>query len=146
MWVVEALIRASRGAPLATGLRRRRRARPGAWVLDGHSHVDSAPLFDPEHAGRPPDDVWDLYFHAPISLSLLGDAYGTHGMERELGQLLSLYAGLATATVIDVRRQRDGRERRPWRADHAPAPPCPRGRAAIALQTSERHPALVPTC
>jgi len=93
----------------------------------GHSHVDPAPLFDPERAGRPPDDAWDLYFHALISLSLLGDAYATHGMERELGQLLSLHAGLATATVIDVRRQRDGRERRPGRADHAPAHPCLRG-------------------
>jgi hypothetical protein len=47
----------------------------------------------------------------------------------ELGQLLSLYAGLATATVIDVQRQRDGRERRPGRADHAPAHPCLRGAA-----------------
>lgn len=70
----------------------------------GDTHVDPRPLFDPEHAG-PPADAWDLYFHAPLSLSLLGDAYAAHGMERELGQVLSLYAGLAARTVTEVQRQ-----------------------------------------
>ena len=72
----------------------------------GDTHVEPAPLFDPERGGRPPDDAWDVYFHAPISLSLLGDAYATHGMHRELDQLLGLYAGLAAATVT-CRDRRD---------------------------------------
>src|SRR4051812_26612881 len=71
----------------------------------GDTHVDPAPLFDPEHGGRPPADAWDLYFQTPISLSLLGDAYAAHGMDRELDQLLDLYAGLAAATVDSVQRQ-----------------------------------------
>lgn len=65
----------------------------------GDTHVDPAVLFDPEWGGRPPADAWDLYFHAPISLSLLGDASAAHGMERELGGLLNLNAGLAAADV-----------------------------------------------
>ena len=71
----------------------------------GDTHVEPAPLFDPDRGGRPPGDAWDLYFHAPISLSLLGDAYAAHGMDRELDQLLGLYAGLAAGTVTDVQRQ-----------------------------------------
>jgi hypothetical protein len=126
----------------------------------GDTHVDPAPLFDPERGGRPPADAWDLYFHAPISLSLLGDAFAAHGMERELGQLLSLYAGLAAATVTVVQRQggyvTGGHRGRaiPARleitalAENAvPGEPTMRlhthvyvGRTAIALQTGERHP------
>jgi hypothetical protein len=68
----------------------------------GDTHVDPAPLFDPDHGGHPPGDAWDLYFHAPISLSLLGDAYAAHGMKRELDQLLGVYAALAAGTVTDV--------------------------------------------
>ena len=47
----------------------------------GDTHVDPTPLFDPDHDGHPPADALDLYFPAPISLSLVGDAYATHGME-----------------------------------------------------------------
>jgi len=126
----------------------------------GDTHVDPAPLFDPEHDGHPPTDALDLYFHAPISLSLLGDAYAAHGMERELGQLLTLYAGLAATTVTDVQRQggyvTGGHHGRtiPARleitalAENAvPSEPTMRlhthvyvGRTAIALETGERHP------
>ena len=67
-------------------------------------------------------------------------------MECELGQLLSLYAGLATATVIDVQRQRDGRNAVPGEPTMRLHTHVYGGRTAIALQTSERHPALVPTC
>jgi hypothetical protein len=126
----------------------------------GDTHVDPAPLFDPERGGRPPADALDLYFHAPISLSLLGDALAAQGMERELGQLLSLYASLAAATVTDVQRQggyvAGGHRGRavPARleitalAENAvPGEPTMRvhthiyvGRTAIALETGERHP------
>ena len=54
----------------------------------GDTHVDPAPLFDPDHGGHAPADALDLYFHAPLSLSLLGDAYAANGMDRELDQLL----------------------------------------------------------
>lgn len=124
----------------------------------GDTHVDPRPLFDPEHAA-PPADAWDLYFHAPLSLSLLGDAYAAHGMERELGQLLSLYAGLAARTVTEVQRQggyvAGGHRGRaiPARleitalAENAvPGEPTMRlhthvyvGRTALALETGERH-------
>lgn len=125
----------------------------------GDTHVDPRPLFDPEHAG-PPADAWDLYFHAPLSLSLLGDAYAAHGMERELSQLLSLYAGLAARTVTEVQRQggyvAGGHRGRaiPARleitalAENAvPGEPTMRlhthiyvGRTALALDTGQRHP------
>ena len=126
----------------------------------GDTHVDPAPLFDPEHGGRPPAAAWDVYFHAPISVSLLGDAYAAHGMERELGQLLTLYAGLAAATVTDVQRQggyvTGGHRGRavPARLEitalvenAVPGEPTLRlhthlyvGRTATALDTGERHP------
>lgn len=126
----------------------------------GDTHVDPAPLFDPEHGGSPPADALDLYFPAPISLSLLGDTYAAHGMDRELDQLLGLYAGLATATVTDVQRQggyvTGGHRGRavPARleitalAENAvPGEPTMRlhthiyvGRTAIALDSGERHP------
>lgn len=126
----------------------------------GDTHVDPAPLFDPAAGGRPPEDALDLYFHAPISLSLLGDAYAAHGMERELGQLLSLYADLAADTVTDVQRQggyvAGGHRGRaiPARLEitalaenDVPDEPTMRlhthiyvGRTAIALETGERHP------
>lgn len=126
----------------------------------GDTHVDPAPLFDPDHGGRPPDDAWDLYFQTPISLSLLGDAYATHGMTYELDQLLDLYAGLAAATVVDVQRQggyvTGGHRGRavPARLDitalvenAVPGEPTMRlhthvyvGRTGTALETGERHP------
>jgi hypothetical protein len=126
----------------------------------GDTHVEPAPLFDPDRGGRPPGDAWDLYFHAPISLSLLGDAYAAHGMDRELDQLLGLYAGLAAGTVTDVQRQggyvTGGHRGRgvPARLEitalvenTVPGEPTMRlhthlyvGRTAIALDTDERHP------
>ena len=126
----------------------------------GDTHVDPAPLFDPGQGDSPPADALDLYFHAPISLSLLGDAYAAHGMERELGQLLDLYAGLAAVTVTDVQRQ-GGYVTGGHRGRAVPARleitalaentvPGERtmrlhahlyvGRTAIALETGERHP------
>ena len=125
----------------------------------GDTHVDPSPLFDPEHS-RPPADAWDLYFHAPLSLSLLGDAYAAHGMERELGQLLSLYAGLAARTVTEVQRQggyvAGGHRGRaiPARLEitalaenTVPGEPTMRlhthvyvGRTALGLENGERHP------
>lgn len=126
----------------------------------GDTHVDPAPLFDPDHGGRPPDDAWDLYFQTPISLSLLGDALAVNGMDRELDQLLDLYAGLAAAIVVDVQRQggyvTGGHRGRavPARLDitalvenAVPAEPAMRlhthvyvGRTATAIQTGGRHP------
>jgi len=126
----------------------------------GDTHVEPAPLFDPDRGGRPPGDAWDLYFHAPISLSLLGDAYAAHGMDRELDQLLGLYAGLAAGTVTDVQRQggyvTGGHRGRgvPARLEitalvenAVPGEPTMRlhthlyvGRTATALDTGERHP------
>jgi hypothetical protein len=125
----------------------------------GDTHVKPAPLFDLDRGGRPPGDAWDLYFHAPISLSLLGDAYAAHGLEHELGQLLSLYAGLAAATVTDVQRQggyvTGGHRGRavPARLEitalvknAVPGQPTMRlhthiyvGRTALALGSGERH-------
>lgn len=125
----------------------------------GDTHVDPSVLFDPEHAG-PPADAWDLYFPAPLSLSLLGDAYAAHGMERELGQLLNLYAGLAPRTVIEVQRQggyvAGGHRGRavPARLEitavvenAVPGEPTMRlhthvyvGRTALALDAGERYP------
>ena len=126
----------------------------------GDTHVDPAPLFDPGQGDSPPADALDLYFHAPISLSLLGDAYAAHGMERELGQLLDLYAGLAAVTVTDVQRQggyvTGGHRGRavPARLEitslvhnAVPGEPTMRlhthiyvGRTAIALDTGDRYP------
>ena len=126
----------------------------------GDTHVDPAPLFDPDHGGRPPADALDLYFHAPLSLSLLADAYAAHGMRRELDQLRGLYAGLAVKTVTDVQRQggyvTGGHRGRAVPArleitalveDTVPDQPTMRlhthlyvGRTAIALDTGERHP------
>lgn len=129
----------------------------------GDTHVEPAPLFDPDRGGRPPADAWDLYFHAPISLSLLGDAYAAHGMERELDQLLNLYAGLAAETVTDVQRQggyvAGGHRGRavPARLEitalvenAVPGEPTMRlhthlyvGRTATALETGARHAVVV---
>ena len=126
----------------------------------GDTHVDPAPLFDPDQAGQPPADAWDLYFPAPISLSLLGDAYAARGLDGELGRLLGLYADLAAGTVTTVQRQggyvAGGHRGRavPARLEitalaenTVPGEPTMRlhthiyvGRTAVALDTGERHP------
>ena len=70
----------------------------------GDTHVDPTLLFDPDHAA-PPADALDLYFHAPLSLSLVGDAFAYHRMDRELDLLLEVYASLARGIIRDVQRQ-----------------------------------------
>ena len=67
----------------------------------GETHVDPVLLFDPDHDPAPVDAL-DLYFHAPISLSLVGDAFAFNRMDRELDQLLDVYAGLAGGIIRDV--------------------------------------------
>jgi hypothetical protein len=125
----------------------------------GDTHVDPAPLFDPDQGGRPPTDALDLYFPAPLSLSLVGDAFTVNGMQRELTQLLDLYASLARGIVVDVQRQggyvTGGHRARavPARLEitalaenTVPGQPTMRlhihvyvGRTAVALDTGERH-------
>ena len=125
----------------------------------GDTHVDPALLFDPDHAAAPADAL-DLYFHAPISLSLVGDAFAHNRMDRELGQLLEVYAGLAGGIIRDVQRQggyvTGGHRGRaiPARLEitaiaHNQVPDQPTmrlhthiyvGRTAVALETGERHP------
>lgn len=125
----------------------------------GDTHVEPVLLFDPSRE-QPPADALDLYFHAPLSLSLVGDAFSYNRMDRELDQLLDLYAGLAGGIIRDVQRQggyvTGGHRGRaiPARleitamADNAvPGEPTMRlhthlyvGRTAVALETGERHP------
>ena len=125
----------------------------------GDTHVDPALLFDPDRQ-RPPADALDLYFHAPLSLSLIGDAFAHNRMDRELSQLLEVYAGLAAGIIRDVQRQggyvTGGHRGRaiPARLEitaiaHNQVPDQPTmrlhthlyvGRTAVALDTGERHP------
>jgi hypothetical protein len=73
----------------------------------GDTHVDPVQLFDPGRGQAPPADALDLYFHAPLSLSLVGDAFAHNRsrMDQYLDQLLNLYAGLAGGIIRDVQRQ-----------------------------------------
>jgi hypothetical protein len=125
----------------------------------GETHVDPAQLFDPEHGASPPPDAVDLFFPAPLSLSLLGDALAAHGMQRELDEVRAFYSGLAGGIVTDVQRQggyvAGGHRGRPIPArleitalaeDSVPDVPTMRlhthvyvGRTAAALETGERH-------
>lgn len=125
----------------------------------GDTHVEPALLFDPSRE-QPPSDGLDLYFHAPLSLSLVGDAFSYNRMDRELGLLLDVYAGLAGGIIRDVQRQggyvAGGHRGRaiPARLEitavahnQVPDEPTMRlhthiyvGRTAIALETGERHP------
>jgi len=125
----------------------------------GETHVDPVLLFDPDHDPAPVDAL-DLYFHAPISLSLVGDAFAFNRMDRELDQLLDVYAGLAGGIIRDVQRQggyvTGGHRGRaiPARLEitamahnQVPGEPTMRlhthiyvGRTAVALDNSERHP------
>jgi hypothetical protein len=41
-------------------------------------------------------DAWDVYFPAPLSLSLVANAFAHNGMQREFGQLLDLHACCAS--------------------------------------------------
>ena len=125
----------------------------------GDTHVDPVLLFDPSRE-QPPTDALDLYFHAPISLSLVGDAFAYNRMDRELDQLLGFYAGLAGGIIRDVQRQggyvTGGHRGRaiPARLEitamahnQVPGEATMRlhthlyvGRTAAALSTGERHP------
>lgn len=125
----------------------------------GDTHVDPVALFDPSRE-QPPADALDLYFHAPISLSLVGDALAHNRMDRELDRLLDLYAGLAAGILRDVQRQggyvtggHRGRavparlELTAMAHNAVPGEPTMRlhthiyvGRTALALDTGERHP------
>ncbi len=69
----------------------------------GDTHVDPALLFNPDRQ-QAPADALDLYFHAPISLSLVGDAFAHNGMDYELSRLLEVYAGLAGGIIRDIQR------------------------------------------
>ena len=124
----------------------------------GETHVDPVALFDPDHDPAPVDAL-DLYFHAPISLSLVGDAFAFNRMDRELDQLLDVYAGLAGGIIRDVQRQggyvTGGHRGRaiPARLEitaiahnQVPGQATMRlhthiyiGRTAVALDTGERH-------
>jgi len=127
----------------------------------GDTHVDPVLLFDPDpdHA-QAPADALDLYFHAPISLSLVGDAFAYNDMDYELGRLLEVYASLARGIIRDVQRQggyvTGGHRGRaiPARLEitamahnQVPGEATMRlhthlyvGRTAVALETGERHP------
>jgi hypothetical protein len=125
----------------------------------GDTHVDPALLFNPDHQ-QPPADALDLYFHAPISLSLIGDACAHNRMDRELQLLLRVYADLAAGIIRDIQRQggyvTGGHRRRaiPARLEitaiaHNKVPDQTTmrlhthiyvGRTAAALDTRERHP------
>ena len=129
----------------------------------GDTHVEPALLFDPGRGQAPPADALDLYFHAPLSLSLIGDAFAFNDMNRELDQLLDLYAGLAAEVVTLVQRQGGYVSVGPRnRSDPArleitgmahnavPGESTMRlhlhiyvGRTATALNTGERHPVVV---
>jgi hypothetical protein len=125
----------------------------------GETHVDPVALFDPSRE-QTPADALDLYFHAPISLSLVGDAFAYNRMDRERDQLLDVYAGLAAGIIRDIQRQggyvTGGHRGRaiPARLEitamahnHVPGESTMRlhthiyvGRTAAALSTEERHP------
>ncbi len=49
-------------------------------------------------------DAWDVYFPAPLSLSLVANTFAHNGMQRELGLLLDLHDGEAGAIVADLRK------------------------------------------
>lgn len=126
----------------------------------GDTHVAPAALFDLGAGQAPPPDALDVYFHTPLSLSLLGDAYSRAGMARELDLLLDAYAGVAARIVVDLQRQggyvTGGHRGRavPARLEltavaenEVPDEPTMRlhthvyvGRTAVALETGERHP------
>lgn len=49
-------------------------------------------------------DALDVYFPAPLSLSLVANTFAHNGMQRQLGQLLDLHDGQVDEIVADVRR------------------------------------------
>jgi len=48
-------------------------------------------------------DSWDVYFPAPLSLSLVANTFAHNGMQRELGTLLDLHDGQVEAIAADLR-------------------------------------------
>lgn len=125
----------------------------------GETHVDPAPLFDPR-TGQPPADALDVYFHPPLSLSLVADMLARHGAAAELDQLRQVYADVTQQAVVDLQRKAGyvagGYHGRAVPArlevtaiveDTVPGEPTTRlhshvyvGRTAAALDTGERHP------
>jgi hypothetical protein len=71
----------------------------------GDTHVEPARLFDPGRGEAPPPDALDVYFHAPLSLSLVAGAFAQHGMDRELELLREAYLAAAGRAVCDLQRQ-----------------------------------------
>jgi hypothetical protein len=49
-------------------------------------------------------DALDVYFPAPLSLSLVANTFAHNGMQRQLGQLLDLHDGQVDEIVADLRR------------------------------------------
>lgn len=47
-------------------------------------------------------DSWDVYFPAPLSLSLVANTFAHNGMQRELGRLLDLHDGQVDAITADL--------------------------------------------
>ena len=49
-------------------------------------------------------DAWDVYFPAPLSLSLVANTFAHNGMQRELGLLLDLHDGQVDELVADLQQ------------------------------------------
>lgn len=121
----------------------------------GDTHVEPAPLFD-LRTGSPPADALDVYFHPPLSLSLVADMLARYGATTELDQLRQVYADVTQQALVDVQRKAGyvARTGMPARLeltaiveDTVPGEPTTRlhshiyvGRTAVALDTGERHP------
>lgn len=129
----------------------------------GETDVDPAALFDPGRGESPPGDAFDLYFPAPVSVSVLCEELARTGRDGELGRVLDLYLDVARGTVTDVQRHggyvSGGHQGRavPARLELAavaeqsmPDTAAMRlhthlyvGRSAVALSTGDRHPVAV---
>lgn len=72
----------------------------------GDTHVTPAPLFDPQGStSTPPGDALDIYFPAPMSLSLFGDALArTPRMEHLLPQLADVCEQALNAAITVLQR------------------------------------------
>lgn len=72
----------------------------------GDTHVQPQRLFDPL-AGQPPADAVELYFPAPMSLCLFGDAVHDNPdphWSQQWPELAELFASVANDTVIRTQR------------------------------------------
>ncbi|MDN5918660.1 MAG: hypothetical protein L0I76_26775 [Pseudonocardia sp.] len=124
----------------------------------GDTHIDPAPLFDPSTAA-PPADALDVYFHPPLSLSLVADMFARADVRAELDQLRQVYADITQQALIDVQRKAGYVANSRGRAiparleltalveDTVPGEPSARlhshiyvGRTAVSLENGERYP------